>query len=130
VVNVGGSGDINLKNEQLDLTFLPEPKDKSLASLNSPLYVRGTFTAPKVRPDVKKMAAKGAGALIMGVLNPLLAVIPLLNEGPGKDSNCGQLIADVTSKSRTAAASAGVTSSGRSASSGASAPRSREKSAR
>jgi len=82
VVNVGGSGDINLRNEQLDLTFLPEPKDKSLASLNSPLYVRGTFTAPKVRPDVKKMAAKGAGALIMGILNPLLAVIPL-HEEPG-----------------------------------------------
>jgi uncharacterized protein involved in outer membrane biogenesis len=130
VVNVGGSGDINLKNEQLDLTFLPEPKDKSLASLNSPLYVRGTFSAPQVRPDVKKMAVKGAGALIMGILNPLLAVIPLVNEGPGKDSNCGQLIAEVTSKARGAAASAGVTSSSRSASSGASTQRPHEQSAR
>jgi uncharacterized protein involved in outer membrane biogenesis len=130
VVNVGGSGDINLKDEHLDLTFLPEPKDKSLASLNSPLYVRGTFSAPQVRPDVKKMAAKGAGALIMGILNPLLAVIPLVNEGPGKDSNCGQLIAEVAGKARTAATSTGLTSSGRSASSGASAPHPREKSAR
>ena len=134
VVNVGGSGDVNLKNEQLDLTFLPEPKDKSLASLNSPLYVRGTFSKPQVRPDIKKMAAKGAGALIMGILNPLLAVIPLVNEGPGKDSNCGQLIAEVTSKVRTAQKPAGpsaaATSSGRSASSGASAPRPREQSAR
>jgi AsmA protein len=133
VVNIGGSGDINLKKEQLDLTFLPEPKDKSLASLNSPLYVRGTFSDPEVRPDVKKMAAKGAGALIMGILNPLLAVIPLVNEGPGKDSNCGKLIAEATSRTSTAATSrspTAATSSGRSASSGASKPRPREQSAR
>jgi AsmA protein len=125
VVNIGGSGDISLKKEQLDLTFLPEPKDKSLASLNSPLYVRGSFSHPEVRPDVKKMAAKGAGALIMGILNPLLAVIPLVNEGPGKDSNCGKLIAEATSRSSTAAAS-----SSQSASSGASTRRPREQSAR
>ncbi|HZQ74810.1 MAG TPA: AsmA family protein [Burkholderiales bacterium] len=129
VVNVGGSGDINLGKESLDLTFLPEPKDKSLASLNSPLYVRGTFSDPKVRPDVKKMAAKGAGALIMGILNPLLAVIPLVNEGPGKDSNCGKLIAEATSELRSASTSA-APSSGRSATSGASGRRPRAQSAR
>ncbi|HEX2566411.1 MAG TPA: AsmA family protein [Burkholderiales bacterium] len=127
VVNVGGSGDINLKNEQLDLTFFPEPKDKSLASLNSPLYVRGTFGDPQVRPDTKKLVAKGAGALIMGILNPLLAVVPLVNEGPGKDSNCGKLIAEATSKTGAATATA---SSARSASSGASGPRRPEQSAR
>src|SRR3954471_21414374 len=65
VVNVGGSGDINLKNEQLDLTFLPEPKDKSVASLRTPLYIRGTFSKPKVSPDLKTIAAKGAGALAL-----------------------------------------------------------------
>jgi uncharacterized protein involved in outer membrane biogenesis len=106
VVNVGGQGSINLKNESLDLTFRPEPKDKSLASLRSPLHVRGTFSAPKVAPEWDKMVVRGAGALVMGVLNPLLAVLPLIDEGPGKDSQCGKLIADITSSSRIAATAA------------------------
>jgi AsmA protein len=119
VVNVGGGGTVNLKNEQMDLTLKPEPKDRSIASLNSPLYARGTFSKPQVGPDMGKLASRGAGALLMGIINPLLAVIPLLEEGPGKDSNCAQLIAE-----------ASATSSGRSAASGATKPRPPSRSAR
>ena len=106
VVNVQGSGSINLKTEAMDLTLKPEPKDRSIASLNSPLYLRGTFTKPDVGPDAGRLVAKGAGALIMGIINPLLAVIPLLEEGKGKDSNCGQLIAAAASPKKGAAAGA------------------------
>jgi len=28
----------------------------------------------------------------MGILNPFLAILPLLNQGEGKDSNCAALI--------------------------------------
>ena len=105
VVNVGGGGTINLKTEQMDLTLKPEPKDRSIASLNSPLYARGTFSAPKVGPDMSKLASRGAGALLMGIINPLLAIIPLLEEGPGKDSNCAQLIAAAATSSARSAAS-------------------------
>jgi AsmA protein len=73
VVNVSGDGTINLKDEQMDLKLNPDPKDKSVASLNSPLHVRGTFSQPKVGPDVKRLAVRGAGAVALGVLNPLLA---------------------------------------------------------
>ncbi len=106
VVNVGGSGTVNLKNEQLDLRLTPQPKDKSVASLNSPLYVRGTFSQPKPGADVKRIAAKGVGAVVMGILNPALAVLPLLNEGSGKDSNCAALISEATSPDRSAASGA------------------------
>jgi AsmA protein len=106
VVNVGGSGSINLKNEQMDLTLKPEPKDRSIASLKSPLYLRGTFSKPEVGPDMGRLATRGAGAILMGILNPLLAVIPLLEEGKGKDSNCGKLIAEATSSARSAASGA------------------------
>lgn len=107
VVNIGGAGSINLKSEQMDITLKPEPKDSSIASLNSPLYLRGTFSKPDVGPDTGKLAAKGAGALLMGILSPLLAVIPLLEEGKGKDSPCGQLIAEAA-KSKKGAAAAGA----------------------
>jgi AsmA protein len=103
VVNVGGNGTINLKNEQMDVTLKPEPKDRSIASLKSPLYLRGTFSKPEVGPDMGRLVTRGAGAILMGVLNPLLAIIPLLEEGKGKDSNCGKLIAEATSSARSAA---------------------------
>jgi len=106
VVNVGGDGNISLKDEQMDLTLKPDPKDKSLASLNSPLRIRGTFSEPKVGLDVKRIAARGAGSVAMGILNPFLAILPLLNQGEGKDSNCAALITAATSSGRSAASGA------------------------
>lgn len=106
LVNVGGDGTINLKDEGLDITLKPDPKDKSIASLNSPLYIRGTFSAPKVGVDVKRIAAKGIGAVVMGVINPALAVLPLLNRGEGKDSPCAELITAATSSARSSASGA------------------------
>ena len=119
VVLVEGGGTINLKTEEMDLKLNPKPKDSSVASLNSPLYVRGTFGDPKPSPDVGKLAAKGLGAVVMGIVNPLLAVLPLFKEGKGEDSNCGQLIAEATKSRKAATAS----SSDRSAASGATAKR-------
>jgi hypothetical protein len=64
---------------------------------------------------------------VLGIINPLLAVLPLFKEGKGEDSNCGQLIAEAA-KSRKgqrerATAAAPETSSGRSAASGGTAKR-------
>jgi AsmA protein len=119
LVNVGGDGRIDLKDERLDLALFPQPKQRSVASLNSPLYLRGTFGEPKVAPDWNKLAAKGAGALVMGILNPLLAVLPLVNEGPGKDSNCAGLIREASTrgaeKSASRSAAAPASSGGSSA---------------
>jgi AsmA protein len=104
VVNISGHGRINLKTEELDLTLVPEPKDPSLVSLRTPLYIRGTFSKPQVAPDMKQIAAKGLGAAAMAIINPLLAVLPLVNEGEGKDSDCGKLIAELSAQAKSAAA--------------------------
>lgn len=117
VVNIEGGGSVNLKTEEMDLKLNPKPKESSIASLNSPLYVRGTFSDPKPSLDVGRLAAKGVGAVVMGVINPLLAVLPLVKEGKGEDSNCEKLIAEATASKKARAA----TSSGRSAASGATA---------
>jgi len=106
VVNVGGGGTINLKNEAMDITLRPEPKDRSIASLKSPLFIRGTFGEPQVGPDMRRLATRGAGAGAMGIINPLLAVLPLLDEGKGQDSNCSALTAQATSSSRSSASGA------------------------
>jgi uncharacterized protein involved in outer membrane biogenesis len=96
VVNVAGEGEVSLKNEAMDLKLNPQPKDRSIASLNSPLYIRGTFGQPKVQLDKKKIVGKGVGALVMGALSPILAVLPLMKEGNDKDSPCAQMIAEAT----------------------------------
>jgi len=106
VVNITGEGTINLKDETIRLKIVPHPKGKSLASLRSPLYIAGTFSQPNVSRDVRRIAEKGAGALLLGILNPVLAVLPLINEGKGQDSNCGRLIAQATSSSRPSASGA------------------------
>src|SRR5580765_1075931 len=90
VVKVEGGGTINLKTEEMDLKLNPRPKDSSVASLHSPVYVRGTLGHPKPMPDVQRLAAKGVGAVLMGIINPLLAVLPLVKEGKGDDSPCNQ----------------------------------------
>jgi AsmA protein len=128
VVLVEGGGAINLKTEEMDMTLRPKPKDNSIASLNSPLYVRGTFGKPQVSPDVGKLAAKGLGAIVLGVINPLLAVLPLFKEGKAEDSPCQQLIAQATKTKKEAATAA--SSSGRSAASGGTAQRPPAKQAR
>jgi uncharacterized protein involved in outer membrane biogenesis len=94
VVNITGGGIIDLKKEEISVKLVPEPKDLSLASLNSPLYITGTFSDPDIAPDIGRIAAKGLGAIVMGIINPLLSVIPLIKEGKGRDSNCEALIAD------------------------------------
>ena len=106
VVNVTGQGQVDLKHERLDLTLNPHPKDPSLLSLRSPLYIRGTFSKPEVAPDMKNIAAKGVGAAVLAIVNPLLAVLPLISEGKGKDSPCGKYIAELSEESRKAAAKA------------------------
>jgi AsmA protein len=37
---------------------------------------------------------RAIGAIALGIVNPLLALLPLIDAGPGKDSDCGQLVRD------------------------------------
>jgi AsmA protein len=122
VTNVTGSGTINLKTEEMDLKLKPRPKDRGVGSLRTPLHIKGTFAKPEIGPDMGKLAARGGGAVALGILNPLLAILPLIEEGKGRDSPCAELIAQAASSSK-AATSAGSPSSTRSPASGATAPR-------
>jgi uncharacterized protein involved in outer membrane biogenesis len=80
-INIDGS--INLRNEQLDLTAQPLPKNFSpLARLHLPLHVTGTFKQPKF----------GLAAVLAAVIPPTAVLAPLIAMGPGKDSDCAMLI--------------------------------------
>jgi AsmA protein len=87
-----GSGDIDLAKESFDLTIVPRTKVTSLIALRSPIYIRGSFDKPVIELDTGRVALRGAGALALGLVNPLLALIPLIEAGPGLESECGKLV--------------------------------------
>lgn len=92
VNTVVGQGSINLANETLDLTVVPHTKVTSLVALRSPIHVTGPFRQPAIDIDKGKLAARGGGALLLGLLNPLLALVPLFDSGPGLDTDCKALV--------------------------------------
>ncbi len=94
VTTLFGSGSIDLAHEQLDLVLNPRTKTTSPLALRSPIQVRGSFAKPQVGVDKGRVALRAAGAALLGALNPFLALIPLIDTGPGKDSDCGQLVRD------------------------------------
>ncbi|HEY4555267.1 MAG TPA: AsmA family protein, partial [Lysobacter sp.] len=80
---------INLRDETLDLTLRPRPKDRSLFSFRSPLYVDGTFRDPGIRPDLKRVGLRAALALTLGSIAPPAALLATLELGPGGNAECG-----------------------------------------
>jgi hypothetical protein len=84
-----GSGDVSLRDETLDLTLRPRPKDRSLLALRSPLIVEGTFKNPHFHPDYKRLGLRSALALSLGTIAPPAALLATLELGGGKDAQCG-----------------------------------------
>jgi AsmA protein len=94
VTTIVGTGSIDLGEEKLDLTLNPNTKATSPLALRSPIYVRGSFAKPEVQIDKGRVAARALGAIALGIASPVLALIPLIDAGPGKDSDCRQLVLD------------------------------------
>ena len=101
ITTIVATGSIDLGEEKLDLTLNQKTKDTSPVALRSPIYVHGSFAKPAVEVDKGRVAARGLGALALGLVNPLLALIPLIELGPGKDSDCGQLVRDAKAMPQT-----------------------------
>ncbi|MFN0315318.1 MAG: AsmA family protein [Burkholderiales bacterium] len=94
ITTLSGSGTIDLGRETLDLTLKQKTKRFSPFALRSPVHVRGSFTKPEVSADTGRVATRALGAIALGAVNPLLALIPLIDAGPGKGSDCAQLVRD------------------------------------
>jgi uncharacterized protein involved in outer membrane biogenesis len=83
-----GDGEINLATEQLDFVLSPKPKDYSLFSLATKLRVSGSVLDPKVRPDMRSVATKGAKALSSLVLGPAGLLVPFMSAGARNQHPC------------------------------------------
>ncbi len=92
ITTITGSGSIDLKHERLDLTLNQKTKSTSPLAFRAPVHVHGSLAQPAFEVDKGRIAARGLGVLALGLLNPLLALIPLIDAGPGKDSDCARLV--------------------------------------
>lgn len=88
-------GNVNLRDESMDLGVHPHTKGFRVFSLRSPLYVKGTFKDPHVGVNAAALALRGGAAIGLGLINPFAALIPLLAPSNNKPLPCNQLLAQV-----------------------------------
>jgi uncharacterized protein involved in outer membrane biogenesis len=82
-------GSVSLASEAIDLRMVVSPKDFSPLTLRAPLHVGGSLANPTLSVESAPLAAKAAGALMLGLVAPLAALIPLLDPGNAEDAQRG-----------------------------------------
>ena len=91
VNTINGFGTVDLGHEKVDLTLVPQTKTTSLVALRAPIHLRGSLGKPEISLDATKAAARGLGALALGLLNPFLALVPLVEPARENATDCGRL---------------------------------------
>jgi hypothetical protein len=62
--------------------------------VRGPVHVQGTFRSVDVSLDSRSLVRAGAAAAL-ALVNPLAALIPLIETGPGENTPCGEVLAPV-----------------------------------
>lgn len=91
---ITAGGGIDFRNERIDVTMHPEAKKPGLLSIRGPIRVRGSFADVDFAVAPQSIA-RGLSALALGVVNPILALLPLVETGPGEDTNCRAVLEPV-----------------------------------
>jgi hypothetical protein len=91
---ITADGVVDLRNERLDVTLRPEAKKPGLLSIRGPIRIHGPFRDVDFAVAPQSIA-RGVGAIALGLVNPLLALIPLMETGGGEDANCAAVLAPV-----------------------------------
>lgn len=93
---VTSEGSISLRDELLGLTLKAHPKDPSLISARTPITVSGAFSRPSIGVQAAPLAARGAGAVALGILlTPLASILAFIEPGLESDSDCAALLHQV-----------------------------------
>lgn len=90
--NIYGHANIDFKNEGLDVTIEGHPKKPSPLAATTPINITGTMSKPQFGVKGGSLGLRGAAAAALGVLLPPLAILPFIETGVGKDSDCKGLI--------------------------------------
>ena len=102
---IEGDGGFDLGAERFDLTISPKPKSVGILSLRTPVRLHGSFREPDFALDKTGLVLRGGGALALALVNPLAALLPLIETGPGENTDCGRLLAAAQPATRAAVTS-------------------------
>ena len=97
-------GSLSLASETMDLRAVVAPKDFSPLTLRTPLLVRGSFAKPEVSIERGPAARKAAMAVLLALINPLAALIPLIDPGDSEAAQRGTTGCQSLQERRAAAA--------------------------
>ncbi|MHC1479769.1 AsmA family protein [Frateuria aurantia] len=78
------SGEVNMRDEKLDLTVTPHTRGIRILTLRSPLYVAGTFKDPSIGVKAGPLILRAAAAIGLGIVAPPAALLALMS--PSHDS--------------------------------------------
>ena len=82
-------GTVSLASEALDLRVVVSPKDASPLALRTPFRVQGSLAQPQVSIEKGGLGRKLGAAVLLGLINPLAALIPLIDPGNAGEANRG-----------------------------------------
>jgi len=90
---IDGNGRFDLADERFDMTISPQPKEVGILSLRTPVRLFGSFRHADFELQKKDLALRAGGAIALGLIAPIAALLPLIETGPGSDADCGKLLA-------------------------------------
>lgn len=94
--NIVLEGHAYIPSGELNLDIKTYPRDVSVGSLRTPILIRGQLPQPKIRPKYANVVLKLGAALALGTfIHPLLALLPLVEPGPGSRYICQKFQADI-----------------------------------
>jgi len=82
-------GSLSLASEAMDLRLVVSPKDFSPLALRTPIRVSGSFSQPDVSLEKGPLGLKAASAVLLGLINPFAALIPLMDLGDSDKAQQG-----------------------------------------
>jgi uncharacterized protein involved in outer membrane biogenesis len=98
-VLVTGTGDVDLRNETMNITIAGKPKHFQLLHLGVPVTVQGSIADPTIGVHTGHAIAQAGIAAVLGFLFPPAAILPFVDAGLAKNANCAALVAQAGTKS-------------------------------
>jgi uncharacterized protein involved in outer membrane biogenesis len=94
-VLITGRGNVDLRDEHLDLSLQGDPKKLRILRLRSPITLHGTLLHPAVGIKVDKLLEQAGVAAALGtLLTPAAAALALIDPGLAKNKDCSAVLAE------------------------------------
>jgi uncharacterized protein involved in outer membrane biogenesis len=87
------TGGADLGDETVDIKITTYPKDFSIGSFKTPIFIKGPLAKPRIDVDRKAAGARAAVAVALGVLvTPAASLLALIEPGQKRPGQCRKFV--------------------------------------